>query len=136
MHRLLFPITVLLVTGGCSFRANSEVAQRASATFNEQISAERYEVIYDGATNAFKAAIGRDTFSALCRRIARKMGACREAALTYNGFQTVPQGSFINLTYKQKCDNGTLEEQFVWQMIGGKALLNAFHANNPLLLTD
>ena len=116
----------------CEFRRGTESVSR----FNERISVEQYEVIYDGATIAFKTAIGCDTFRALCGRIARTMGACREAALTYNGFQTVPQASFINLTYKRKCDNGTLDEQFVWQMIGGMAVLIGFHANNPLLLTD
>jgi hypothetical protein len=136
MHRLLFPITLLLVTGGCSFRANSEAAETASTTFHQQMSAEQYEAIYDGATSAFKAAIGRETFSGLCKRIRRKMGTCQAASLTSSGFQTVPQGSFINLTYKRQCDNGTLAEQFVWQMISGKAVLNAFHADNPLLVTD
>ena len=136
VRRLLLPITVLLFAGGCSFRANSEAAETASTTFHQQLSVEQYEVIYDGATSAFKTAISRETFSALCKRIRRKMGACQTAELTSSGFQTVPQGSFINLTYKRQCDNGTLTEQFVWQMISGKALLNSFHADNPLLVTD
>ena len=34
------------------------------------------------------------------------------------------------------CANGKLEEQFVWLMIGGKATLLKYNANNPLLLTD
>jgi hypothetical protein len=134
--RLLALALVALLFTGCTSPADFAAAERASERFHQQMSAEQYDAIYENTTMVFKAATSRETWVGLCKRINKIMGACEAARTTYKGFLKTSQGSFINLTYKRQCATGTLEEQFAWQIIDGKAVLNQFNANNPLLLTE
>jgi len=136
MRIWLFAPVAFLLVNGCTSRANFDAAERASETFHQQILAEQYDAIYENTTMVFKAATSRGTCVGLCERINRLMGTCEAARMTYKGFLNTSQGSFIDLNFTRSCANGRLEEQFGWQIIDGKAVLNRFNANNPLLLTE
>jgi hypothetical protein len=136
MRILLFLPPALLFIDSCTSRANFDAAEKASETFHHQMSAGQYDAIYENTTMVFKAATSRETCVGLCKRINRLMGTCEAARTTYKGFLNTSQGSFIDLNFTRSCANGRLEEQFGWQIVDGKAVLNRFNANNPLLLTE
>lgn len=95
-----------------------------------------YAAIYDTASKGFQATGTRDTYIGFFTRINRKMGKCGDATVAFGGFNASSSGTFVTVTSSRVCANGTLGEQFVWQMVGGKATLLEYNANSPLLLTD
>ena len=95
-----------------------------------------YSAVYDIAAKGFQAAGTRDNLVGFFRRVNRKMGKCGEGPVTFGGYQATTSGTFVTTTSARVCTNGTLSEQFVWLMVGGKATLLKYNADNPLLLTD
>ena len=95
-----------------------------------------YGVIYDAADKGFQTAGSRSNSIAFFTRINRKMGKCGEAKVVFGGYQATPSGTFVTITSSRVCAAGTLGEQFVWIVNGGKATLRKYNADNPLLLTD
>ena len=95
-----------------------------------------YAAIYDTASKGFQTGVTRDNFIGFLTRINRKMGKCGEATVALGGYHTGTSGTFVTVTSSRVCANGNLGERFVWQMIGGKAILSRYTASSPLLLTD
>ena len=95
-----------------------------------------YATIYEISAKAFRATATRDQLIGFFTRVNRKMGKCGESRASFGGYQATPGGTYVTINSSRTCANGKLEEQFVWLMIGGKATLLKYNANNPLLLTD
>jgi len=95
-----------------------------------------YTSIYDTAAKGFQTSATREQLTGFLKRVNRKMGKCGESPAVFGGYQVATSGTFVTTTSSRTCANGTLNEQFVWLMIDGKATLLKYNANNPLLLTD
>jgi hypothetical protein len=120
----------------CSFSADYGDAVNATNIFHRLMDGGEYAAIYDTASKGFQATGTRDTYIGFFTRINRKMGKCGDATVAFGGFNASSSGTFVTVTSSRVCANGTLGEQFVWQMVGGKATLLEYNANSPLLLTD
>jgi hypothetical protein len=125
---------VLLI--GCSAPQDFGAAKAATENFHRQADAAKYGEIYDASTKAMQKTLTRDQNIGFLTRISRKMGKCGETPVTFGGYQKTPSGTFITMRSSRSCENGKLEEQFVWVMIDGVPKLQGYNANNPLLLTD
>ena len=64
------------------------------------------------------------------------MGKCGEATVAFGGYEVSASGTFVTTRSTRVCANGTLGEHFVWVMVGEKAKLLKYNADNPLLLID
>jgi len=95
-----------------------------------------YAAIYNGASEGFQKSATRDQIIGFLTRVNRKLGKCKDATVALGGYQVTPSRTFVTMTSSRRCVNGKLDEQFVWQIIGGKAALLKYTAENPLLLTD
>jgi hypothetical protein len=120
----------------CSFSTDYRDAVNATNIFHHRMDRGEYAAIYDTASKGFHTGGSRDTFIGFLTRINRKMGKCGEATIALGGYKGGTSGTFVTLTSWRVCSNGTLGEQFVWQMNGGEATLFHYDAENPLLLTD
>jgi len=92
--------------------------------------------LYDTSAKGFQASGTRDNLIGFFTRVNRKMGKCGQSPVAFGGYQATTSGTFVTVTSSRVCANGTVDEKFVWLMIGGKATLLGYNANNPLLLTD
>jgi hypothetical protein len=111
-------------------------AKNATDLFHRRVDGGEYAVIYDTAGEDFKAGMARDKAIAFLAKASRKMGKCEAAAADVAASRVTLFSTVIITMSSRSCANGKLEEQFAWQMIGGKARLFKYKAINPLLLTD
>jgi hypothetical protein len=95
-----------------------------------------YGAIYDTAAKGFQGSGTRENLVGFFKRVNRKMGKCGDSPVTFGGYQATTSGTFVTITSLRACANGALREEFVWLMVGGRATLLRYNANNPLLLTD
>jgi hypothetical protein len=128
-------ITAILLSG-CSFSADYGDAKNATEVFHRMMDQGEYAAIYDAAAKGFQASTTRENLIGFFRRVNRKMGKCGEAPVTFGGYQATTSGTFVTVKSSRTCANGSLSEEFVWLMVGGRATLLRYNANNPLLLTD
>jgi len=125
-----------VMLSGCSFSADYGDAKNATEVFHGMMDRGEYAAIYDTAARGFQASTSRENLVGFFKRVNRKMGKCGEGPVTFGGYQATTSGTFVTVTSSRTCANGTLSEEFVWLMVGGRATLLRYNANNPLLLTD
>lgn len=130
------PFIAAITLFGCSFSADYGDAKNATEVFHRLMDGGEYAAIYDTSAKDFQASGTRENLIGFFKRINRKMGKCGAASAAFGGYQATTSGTFVMTTSSRSCANGALSEQFTWLMIGGKATLIKYNANNPLLLTD
>jgi hypothetical protein len=133
MRAILCVVTTTLLFSGCSAKADFSAAKQAVDTFHQRMSAGDYDVIYDSSTNTFRGTGSREQFQEFLKRVTQKMGQCTDATQKQWRMNTTTNGTFVQLSYVRKCANGDLHELFAWKMENGKALLNGYNANSPIL---
>jgi len=130
------PVVAAITLFGCSFSADYADANNATEAFHHLVDGGEYAAIYDTSAQGFQKSATRENVIGFFTRIHRKMGKCAAAPAAFGGYQATTSGTFVTTTSSRVCANGTLSEQFIWLMIGGKATLLKYNADNPLLLTD
>jgi len=125
-----------ILLSGCSFSADYSDAKNATEGFHRLMDRGEYAAIYDNAAKGFQASGTRENLIGFFKRVNRKLGKCGDGPVTFGGYQATTSGTFVTMTSSRMCANGTLSEEFVWLMVGSKATLLRYNANNPLLLTD
>jgi hypothetical protein len=121
-----------LITTSCSVPEGIHASTIASTRFHELVDAGQFNVIYDGATEAFKKAVPRDKFLAFMKSAQTKMGVCNTAKLTRNYFFASINGGIGNLSYIRRCEKGRLYEDFQWRVVRGKAMLQSYSPKSGL----
>jgi hypothetical protein len=116
--------------------ADNGKTRDAVAAFHRLVDQGDYGAIYDAASVTFKASGSRDQAIGFFSRVNRKMGACQDLSLSIVGYQINGGGTFITAHSARKCANGTLGEQFVWQLINRGPVLIRYTVDNPRLLAD
>jgi hypothetical protein len=130
------PFVAAITLFGCSFSADYGDAKNATEIFHHLVDGGEYVAIYDSSAKGFQESATRENVVGFFKRVNRKMGKCGAAPAAFSGYQATTSGTFVTTTSSRACANGTLSEQFIWLMVGGKATLLKYNANNPLLLTD
>lgn len=126
----------VLLLCSCSIGKDADIGRQGVEQFHKQFTAQQDDAIYDAADPAFRRSLSREVSHEFFSRIRRKMGACLDSKETSYFVNDSTSGTFATLHYQTKCANGELNEQFVWRISKGHALLVSYSANNPRLLTD
>ena len=127
---------VVLLLCTCSISKDADIGRQGVEQFHKQFTAQQDDAIYDAADPAFRRSLSREVSHEFFSRIRRKMGACQDSKEINYLVNESTSGTFVTLHYQTKCANGELNEQFVWRISRGQALLVGYRANNPRLLTD
>jgi hypothetical protein len=129
---LVFGPIILVIVGWIaikSFRGDASLAEREVQVFHDRIATEQYALIYNLASSDLRQQIDLDRFTQRLSTIRNEMGDCRPSQ---------PKNSFVNAntsmtTVRQQylidCTNGTLQETFVYQILGKQAQLAGYSAS-------
>ena len=132
----------ILFIGGCSiffFQASSKYlpsAKTASSHLHEQLARGEDAQVYANADPALRTALPNDTAFKFLARVRRKLGKCEYTGPNSWLANSNSDGTFVTLTYHDRCSNGEADETLVWRIVDGNASLVSMNVNSPLLLTD
>lgn len=130
-------LLAFLACSSCGVQKGYEIAVQASNEFHQRLGAGQDDLIYNQASDRFQQATSRDVVKGYFSRIRRKMGTCGSYEVTKWFVRAdVVQGTFATLSYRATCAKGTLDESFQWHIVDGKATLDQYTAQSPLLLVD
>jgi hypothetical protein len=125
-------IVLCLILTSCSIPEGIRMSTVASTRFHKLVDGGQFDTIYDGTTEAFRRAVSRDKFLGFMKTAQAKMGACNTATLTRNYFFASINGGTDNLSYIRHCQKGQLYEDFQWQIVRGRAMLQSYSPKSGL----
>lgn len=130
-----FFAALVLVLAGCSMSADTKLAQAAVVTFHEMLDAGQFEAIYDGAAADLKGVATKEKFVELLQAVHKKLGNTRASDMKGWNTNYSTSGSFVTLTYQTFYTDDEAKEQFVYRLLGDKALLAGYHVESNAFIT-
>jgi hypothetical protein len=134
MKKMWFP----LLAGGLFLVSCSEGVDEAKQSVDEfrtAVSNKSYAEIYRAADEQMRASGTEAEFVEFMSAVERKLGPWQSAP---DPIWTATSGSWghqIILNYQSQFANGSATETFTWRVVKGKAVLNGYHVDSPLLVT-
>jgi Protein of unknown function (DUF4019) len=136
--KLKYLILLTIVTtlfGSCSFGKHKEAAEKAVVKFHQQLNAGQYREIYVQCGQKFRDSTSEADAVALFEAIRRKLGSVVNTKQLGWNVNTTPGGTFVRMGYETDFSEGKGQEDFVFEMNKGQALLVSYNVNSPLLIT-
>lgn len=133
---ILLLLAVLLAAGtSCSMAKGKNIAEAAVDGFHKQYNAGQFHEIYSQTDEGFKKGTTEADFILLIEAVHRKLGEVKQASPAGWGVNATPGGTIATLGYDVDFVEGKGTEQFVFRVVGDKALLFNYNVNSPLLIT-
>lgn len=117
----------LLTLGGCWVGKDLPIAREAREKFHRMYDAGKCSEIWRAGSKDLKGATTEEAWNRLCQGLMGHRGKLKEAkSIGFNDRYNNGE-HFVELTYKTRFDRGAGEEQFIFRMLNGKALLAGYH---------
>ena len=133
-HLILLALVALLFSS-CSLGKHKETAEKAVVKFHQQLNAGQYREIYVQCGQKFRESASESDTIALFEAIRRKLGSVVNTKQLGWNVNTTPGGTFVRMGYETDFSEGKGQEDFVFEMNNGQALLVGYNVNSPLLIT-
>ena len=123
----------LMVLAGCSGRSETEPAERAVATFRQQLEAARYDDIYLAAGEELKAREDKPGFIAMLHAVHHRLGGARRHNKESWLVSYQPDARTVTLHYATTYARGAANEQFTYRIDRAGARLVGYRIHAPAL---
>jgi hypothetical protein len=120
----------------CSAGNDVPTATTAADSFHKQLNAGQYQAIYDGSDRLMKNAGPAKGLVNLLSAVHRKLGDFQSAEQPGWNDQVTTNGHFVTLIYQSKYARGPAEENFVFRIDGGRAVLVGWHINSSAFVVN
>ena len=127
-------LVAAVLLAGCSIGADVPLAKQAAVSFHHQLDAGKFAETYSAAGPDLRAAATQQQWVQLLDMVHRKLGNFKSAPEPGWNDMVATGGHFITLTYQSTYEHGVAEEQIVYKMVGGKALLIGYHVTSNALI--
>lgn len=130
----IFAAALGAVLSACSVPQDTVQAEAAVQKFHALLDAGQSTAIYAATGDEFKQASAQQEFVPLLDAVHRKLG--QSATAVRNGWRVNygTSGRFITLDYRTAYAQGEANEQFVFRLVPGGALLVGYHINSNALI--
>ena len=129
----IFMLTVLAL-GGCSMGQDLTSGGAAVDDFHRRMDAGQFAAIDDAAGPEIKATPGG--FAPILAIVHTKLGNAKSSSRTGFNDRYDNGDHRLELVYDTKFDKGDGVEQFIYRLVGGKAVLVGYHVNSNALMTN
>lgn len=128
---------VLLAAGllaSCSIGADVPVATQAATAFHHQLDDAKFAELYTAGSAELHGAASQKEWVDFLTIVHARLGKFQSASQTGWNDQATTGGHFITLAYQSKYEHGDAQEQLVYKIVDGKAVLTGYHVNSNLLM--
>lgn len=137
MRKLLVVFLGCIALCGCGDTIKGKsVAEPQIAAFHASLNAQRFETIYDSATEDFRQAAPKDKVLQLFAAIQRKLGKAVSSTTNTWRVNTFNFKTTVVLVAETKYEKGTATETFTFLVDGEKATLMGYNINSLDMLTQ
>lgn len=126
-------IVSALVVAGCG---GTDAAKRGVEEFRLRAAQRSYAEIYRTAGAELRQGTSEEQFERFMTAIDRKLGTWQSAEDPAWNVMRGTAGHLVRLTYQSQFERGGANEQFLWRIEQGQAVLIGYHVNSPLLVAQ
>jgi hypothetical protein len=123
-------IVSALVVAGCG---GTDAAKRGVEEFRSRAAQRSYAEIYRAGAAELRQGTTEEQFARFMTAVDRKLGAWQSAEEPAWNVMRGTAGHLVRLTYQSQFERGGANEQFLWRVDHGEAILLGYHVNSPLL---
>ncbi len=123
-------IVSALVVAGCG---GTDAAKRGVEEFRSRAAQRSYAEIYRAGAAELRQGTTEEQFERFMTAVDRKLGAWQSAEEPAWNVIRGTAGHLVRLTYQSQFERGGANEQFLWRVEHGEAILLGYHVNSPLL---
>jgi len=123
-----------LLVGGCSMKEDMAAGDKAVAAFHQALDAGQFQQIWAGSAPDMKAATPQDRLVALLDAVHGGLGRFKSGSQVGFNDNVSTGGHVLSLAYQSQYEKGPAQEQFVFRIEGGKAVLAGYHINSDALI--
>jgi hypothetical protein len=123
-------IVSALVVAGCG---GTDAAKRGVEEFRSRAAQRSYAEIYRAGGAELRQGTTEEQFERFMTAVDRTLGAWQSAEEPAWNVMRATTGQLVRLTYQSQFERGGANEQFLWRIEQGEAILIGYHVNSPLL---
>jgi hypothetical protein len=130
------PLFFAALTGlaACSPGTEVPAAERAVAAFHIALDSGRFGAIYAASSEEMKRTTSAEDLTRLLEAVHGRLGRFRAGSTrSWNDSRTA-SGRFVTLDYAASYERGAAEENFVFRIDDGRAVLAGYHVNSGSLV--
>ena len=128
--------TVVFVVLGCNaIKDGKPLAEKGVAEFHDRLNHRKFDEIYDTSHDGFKALASREELAKIASAVRTKLGRVVDTKNQTWNVKTFNLLTTVTLLQKTTFENGEGDEQFVFAIENGKAVLYGWHINSMDLIT-
>lgn len=131
MRKFLMGAAVLALAG-CSAGTDLPIARAGVDKVHGQLNGGRCAEIRDQASSDFKELTSAESWKTTCDQLAAGLGKFVSLAQTGWNDEVGTNGHIIRLNYDSEFEKGKAQEQFLFRIDGGKAVLVGYHVNSDV----
>jgi hypothetical protein len=132
---LTFVAGLVVAVSACSLAKGKGIGERAVSQIHNQFNAGQYHEIYAQSDEGFRKGSSEADTVAMFDAVRRKLGSVKNSNQVGWHVNATPMGTIVTLVYEVEFSEGKGTEQFVFRVVGDKALLFNYNVNSPLLIT-
>ena len=122
----------LLALAGCSAGADLPVARAGVDKVHSQLNGGQCAEIRDQASTEFKELSSAESWKTVCDQLAAGLGKFVSLAQVGWNDEVGTNGHIIRINYDSEFEKGKAQEQFLFRIDGGKAVLVGYHVNSDV----
>src|SRR3954447_12870973 len=126
-------LAALAALAGCSPGAEVPAAERAAASFHAQLDSGRFTAIYAQSSDEMKRTTSQPDLVRLLKAVHARLGRFRSGRTAGWNDSRTSVGRFVTLDYAATYEAGAAQENFVFRIDGGRAVLAGYHVDSKAL---
>jgi hypothetical protein len=128
-------VGLLVGLAGCGYSENKKRADDAVQVFHQQFNDSQYSEIFAASTSAFRSSGSQADFVAYLEGVRRKIGRFKTSTPGSTNVNNTPGGTLVNLTCNSQFDQDMAVEEFTFQIVGERAVLQHYNINSRELIS-
>lgn len=132
--RALLAAGLGLILAGCSVGSDTDKAQEGIAAVHRAFSGGDFASVYDGSAPDMKSSISRENFVKTFSGVYGATGPYQSGKTTGWKVNYGTDGNYVVLNHDAKFRNGTGNEEFVFRVKDGQALLAGYHVKTDVVV--
>jgi len=136
MRKALLGLLVSVLLASCSAGDDVPKAEGGVAEFHQKLNGADFDTIYGDSGPEMKKAITQEDFVKFVSAVHRKLGGFQSGKTSGWNDTVATGGHFVTLNFSATYEKGGADENFVFHIQDGKAILVGYHINSTALIVN
>jgi len=135
MRQIWIPLATMALVAGCNAAQDTKAGEAGVTNFHAALNAGKFDQIYADSGQELKSITTHQDFTKLLTAIHTKMGNFQSGKTVGWNDNATTGGHYLTLNTEAAYEHGSGQEQFVFTIVDGKAVMVGYHITSNALIT-